>query len=177
MDIILAIFLVMFLLNGLRKGLIASVLGVFGLIIIIILIAKFSKPLQNMLISELGLQDILAIVVSYALIVLVISLSIRLISYLLKKVMSLLNLGCADRILGMIFGLLNGALILAIILVALDLTPLRKHIPKYTKDSVIIKYIRYGTDLIEGNLPDLDSLKKPLEDKIQKVDEKINKAL
>ncbi|MBC8383994.1 MAG: CvpA family protein, partial [Candidatus Cloacimonetes bacterium] len=105
------------------------------------------------------------------------SLTIRLISYLLKKVMSALNLGCADRILGMVFGLLNGALIIAIILVALELTPLRKYVPKYTKNSVIVKYIRYGTNLIEGNLPELDSIIKPIEDKIQKVDEEINNAL
>ncbi|MDO9576534.1 MAG: CvpA family protein [Candidatus Cloacimonadales bacterium] len=176
-DIILGVFLLLFLLNGLRKGLIASVLGVFGLIVIIVLIANFSKPLQNMLIIELGLQEIFAIIISYVLIILVISLTIRLISYLLKKIMSILNLGCADRILGMVFGLLNGALIIAIILVALDLSPWRKHLPEYTNKSVVIKYIRYGTNLIEGNLPELDSIKKPIEDKIQEVDEKINKAL
>ena len=175
-DIILSVILFLFLLNGLRKGLIASVLGIFGLIIIIILIARFSKPLQNMLIIELGLQEILAVAISYVLIVLVITLTIRLISFLLKKLMSVLNLGCADRILGMIFGLINGVLIIAILLLALDLTPLKKHLPKYTKDSVIIGYIRYGTNLIEAKVPDLDSLKKPLENKIQEVDDKVKKG-
>jgi membrane protein required for colicin V production len=176
-DIILGIFLIAFLINGLRKGLIASVLGVFGLIVIIILIAKFSKPLQNMLIIELGLQEILAIITSYVLIILVISLTIRLISFLLKKVMSILNLGCADRILGMIFGFINGALIIAVILIALDLTPLRKNIAEFTKDSIIVKYIRYGTNLVEDSIPELDDLKKPIENKIQEVDDKINKSL
>jgi membrane protein required for colicin V production len=176
-DIVLGIFLLALIFNGFRKGLIASVLGVFGLILIIIFIAKFSKPLQNMLILELGVQEVLAMIVSYVLIILVISLTIRLISYLLKKVLSALNLGCADRILGMVFGLINGMLIIGIILVALDLSPLRKYVPEYTKNSIIVKYIRVGTNLIEGNIPDIESVKKPIEDKMQEVDEKINNAL
>jgi len=176
-DIILGVFLLFFLINGFRKGLIKSVLNVFGLIVIIILLVKFSIPLKNMLIVEIGLQEILATIVSYVLIVLVVSLFIRLISYLLKKILSMLNLGFADKILGMIFGFLNGVLIIAILLLVIDLIPARESVHKFTKDSIIVSYIRYGTNKLNIKSPNPKSRKLSVENKIQEADQKINEAL
>ena len=176
-DIILGCFLLFFLINGFRKGLIKSVLNAFGLIMIIILLVKFSKPLTNMLIVELGLQEVLAVIVAYILIILVITLVVRLISYLLKKILSMLNLGFADRILGMIFGFLNGVLIIALILLLLNLSPLQKSVREFTRDSIIVNNINHFLYKLNKKTPNLKSIKKPIDDSIKEVDRKIKDAV
>lgn len=173
LDIIIGIFLLAFVINGLRKGFIKSVLGLLGLIVIIILIVKIGNPLKIILIKELGINEILAVALSYILIIFFITIIIKLIGWILSQVMNILNAGCLDRILGMIFGFLNGVLIVAIILILLDITPMRKTIREFTKDSFAVQYIRHYTSILDKNFPETDEIKLPIEKSIKDIDQKI----
>ncbi|MCF7793704.1 MAG: CvpA family protein [Candidatus Cloacimonetes bacterium] len=177
LDIIIGIFVLAFVFNGLRKGFIKSVLGLLGLIVIIILIIKIGNPVKIMLIRELGINEILAVALAYILIIFFITIVVKIIGWMLSKIMNILNAGCLDRILGMVFGFLNGVLIIAIVLILLDITPMRKSIRKFTNDSVAVQYIRKFTLIVDKNFPEANKFKVPIEKTIEDLDQKITDAV
>ncbi len=177
LDIIIGIFLLAFVINGLRKGLIQSVLGLLGLILIIVLIVKVGTPVKFMLIQELGINEIIAMILSYILIVIFIVIIIRLVGWILGNIISVLNAGCLDKILGMIFGFLNGVLIIAIILILLDISPIRKTVRNATRDSVAVQYIRKFTHIVDSNFPDTEKLKIPIEKSMEDLDKKFTETI
>lgn len=177
LDIIIGIFLLAFVYNGLRKGFIKSVLGLLGLIVIIILIIKIGNPVKIMLIRELGIQEILAVILSYILIIFFITIVIKIIGWMLSKIINVLNASCLDRLLGMVFGLLNGVLIIAIILVLLDITPLRKSVRQFTNDSISVQYIRKFTLIVDRNFPEVKEFQVPIEKTIEDFDQKLSETI
>ena len=155
LDIILGIFLIVLLFHGLIKGFVKSIVSLASLVVIVLLIAKMGHIVKGFLIVRMGFSELIAVICSYILIALAIILIAKLTIMILKMIIEFLHLKWLDRILGAFFGIFNGVLIIAILLLLLNLFPLRKHIRDYTSTSIIATNILNVTDKIELEYPGL----------------------
>ncbi|HHE64391.1 MAG: hypothetical protein DRH89_06090 [Candidatus Cloacimonadota bacterium] len=177
LDIILGVFLLVLLSYGLIKGFIKSIISLLSLVVIVLLIAKSGHLFKGMLMVKLGFSELLAIICSYILITIAIILIAKLTIKILQMIIEFLNLKWLDRILGALFGVFNGALIIAIILLLLNLLPFEEQIRDFTSPSRIVVNIRDVTDKIESKYPGLKEKMQNAGKKIDKNTEKIEKLI
>ncbi len=177
LDIILGIFLLVLLFHGLMKGFIQSIISLLSLGVIVLLIAKTGHIFKGMLIIRLGFSEILAIICSYILITLAIIIIAKITIKILQMIIDFLNLKWLDRILGALFGVFNGALIIAILLLLLNLLPFEEQIRDFTSPSKIVVNIRNVTDRIELKYPGLKEKMQNAGKKIDKSTEKIEELI
>ena len=119
-DFIFAIFLLWSGYRGLTRGflimaasLAALVLGVWGAI-------RFSYLTAALLISFFGLQTQYLGLISFALTFVVIVILVHLLSRALDRLVKAVSLGFANRLAGMLFGMLKTAFLISIFLVLLN---------------------------------------------------------
>ncbi len=162
-DIILGIFILVFLINGIRKGFIASVVHLIGLIVAVFLIGKIGYNVRIALMEQFSTSETIATIIAYILIFLVIMLIAKIITIILHKIVTFLNLKFLDRILGGLFGILNGILILAILLIILDISPISKTVAQGTENSQVTSFVRIFTGKAYEKIPKLKEEKGKLE--------------
>ena len=177
LDIILSIFLVVLLFHGLKKGFINSIISLFSLFIIVILIAKTGHIIKGVLIVRFGFSELIAVICSYILITLAIILIAKITLKISQMIIEFLHLKWLDRILGAFFGVFNGALIIAILLLLLNLLPFEEQIRDFTSSSKIAVNIRYITDKIELKYPGLKEKVQDIGKDIDKNTEMIEKLI
>ena len=124
-----------------------------------------------------GFSELLAIILSYILIALAIFLIAKITINILKMILEFLHLKWLDGLLGAFFGVFNGAMIIAIILLLLNLLPFEKRIRKVTASSVIIVNIQKVTDKIELKYPGLKEKVQSLGKDIDKKSEEIEQFI
>lgn len=168
LDIILGIFLLVLLFHGFIKGFIKSIISLLSLFVIVFIIAKTGHLIKGFLIVKWGFGELFAVICSYILITLIIVLIAKLTIKILQMIIEFLRLKWLDKILGAIFGFLNGSLIIAIILMLLNLLPFEEQIRDYTSSSEIVVNIRKVTDNIELKYP---GLKEKMLNAGKKIDE------
>jgi len=168
-DIILGIFLLVLLFHGFIKGFVKSIISLASLIVIVLLIAKSGHIIKGMLILRFGFSELIAIICSYILIAFTIVIIAKITIKILQMIIESLNLKWLDRLLGAIFGIFNGSLLIAIILLLLNLLPFEKQIRDFTSTSIIAVNIRNVTDKIELKYPGL-------KEKIQNVGKDIDES-
>lgn len=173
LDIILGIFLLILTLWGVKKGFIASVIQLLGLVIAFIVVSKLGHFVKSWLMNEFNLSEILAVIASYIIIFIVIMIIVRIIIFLMHRFVELLHLKWLNRLLGGLFSLANGILILSILTIILNISPFDKEIRKFTHESHIMKVVRSVTNILEKNYPGLEKYTDPVKNKI---DETINKS-
>ena len=174
LDIILGVFLLILMFNGLLNGFIKSVIGLLGLVVIVFFIAKAGHLVKALLITKLEIGEVLATILSYIFIALIITIVAKIVIKILHIIVDFLRLNWLNKLLGTLFGLFNGALIIAIIILLLNISPLESTIRKGTSSSRIITTIRAITDKIETDYPQMKKLQKPLQEKMKKVEEEID---
>ncbi len=117
-DIVIVLLLVLSAIQGFRTGLIQSIASLVGLIAGIAIAswnyARFIGRLEPILRSEA-----LSAAVSFALIALLVMIAAGLIGMVIKKVVHGVGLGGLDRLAGLVFGLLRGALLVTLCVVTL----------------------------------------------------------
>ena len=174
LDIILGVFLLILMFNGFRKGFIKNVIGLLGLVVIVFFIAKTGHLVKALLITKFEIGEILATILSYILIALIITIVAKIVIKILHMIIDFLRISWLNKLLGTLFGLFNGALIIAIIILLLNLSPLESAIRKGTSNSRIITTIRLITERIETDYPEIKKLQKPVQEKMKKVEEEID---
>ena len=172
-DVIFGIFLLVFFVIGFKKGFISSVVYLLGLIIAVFLSGKIGYDVRIALMEKFTISETIAMIIAYILIFLVIMLIAKIVIIILNKIVTFLNLKFLDRILGGLFGILNGILILAILLIILDISPISKIVAKGTENSKISSFVRIFTGKAYKKIPKLEEGKDKLEEIIEKVTEKI----
>lgn len=172
-DVILGIFILAFLINGIKKGFISSVVHLLGLIVAVFLIGKIGYDVRIALMEKFTISETIATIIAYIIIFLVIMLIAKIVIIILHKIVTFLSLKFLDRILGAIFGILNGILILAILLIILDISPISKIVAQGTENSKISSFVRIFTGKAYEKIPQLEEGKDKLEEIIEKVTEKI----
>ena len=170
-DIGLGFFLLIALLIGLKKGLIASIIHLVALVCTFILITKLSPAIAFLLHSKLNLSELVAAILSYLIILIVIIILAKITVYFLHKVIKMLKLTVVNRILGAIFGFCNGILILVICLLIISISPFQREFDQWSRDSQVIDALRIITNEFNKNLPELQ------EKKMDGIDELIEKQL
>ena len=139
LDIVLGIFLLLGLYKGIKNGLlievaslVAIILGVYGAINFSFYAAEY---LDNQVDWEPATRNLLAFAITFIVIVLIITLTGK----LLTKLAEVIMLGILNRILGGLFGILKVAFILSVILMFVSsLAERLNFINEETKESSVL---------------------------------------
>ncbi|KQC09046.1 MAG: hypothetical protein APR54_03885 [Candidatus Cloacimonas sp. SDB] len=167
LDIILGILLLILALKYMSKGFVASFIQLIGLIVIVYAIAKAGRIVKLLVIEQLGWSNTISTIIAYILIALIILLIIKLIIFLMNRVVDFLNLKWLNKLLGAVFGVLNGLLLIAIIIIIADMAPFKKQIREFSNRSYIVRNLRIITNEIEMKYPYIGEYKKPLQEKLE----------
>ncbi|HOZ00853.1 MAG TPA: CvpA family protein [Candidatus Syntrophosphaera sp.] len=120
--LILAILLI-FLVQGFRKGLAAALIRIGGTIAAFFLVGQFYPLVRNSLILNFKLHGILATLVAVILIGVLLMVVIRLLIYVMNRLLKAVNLSFFNKLLGALFGFGNGLLCVIVLMVVLDYVP------------------------------------------------------
>lgn len=116
LDIVLIVVLALFILSGLIQGFIRTALALAGLIVGIFLAGRYYVAFGNWLpIANTNIANIVA----FAIIFIAVMVAAVLLAFFLRKIISLIMLGWADKLLGALFGLVLGALFCGAVLTLL----------------------------------------------------------
>jgi membrane protein required for colicin V production len=113
LDWIILVIVLLSVLQGLRRGLIVSLVSLVGFVAAIILAGRYwyvVMPVVTWFCSAVWLRQF----VSYFLVALFVWLIFTLLAHLLRRSVRAIGLGWLDRLFGGIFGLLRGVLVVVI---------------------------------------------------------------
>ena len=116
LDIFIIVPLVWFAYKGARRGLVLELAALAGLILGIYAAIHFSDRTEQLLIENLNAGGRYLHVFSFILTLIVVILVIYLIGKIIEKLLDLVALGFLNRLLGLVFGLLKGALLVSVVL-------------------------------------------------------------
>jgi uncharacterized membrane protein required for colicin V production len=136
--VLIALFLVAFIF-GFKKGFIASILTLVGLVTTLVLLARYTPMVkQGIALKFPQLSDFLSGVLAYALIVVAVAVLFFIIRILLEYVARKLSLTLANRVLGAIFALCNLFVVILIFLLVVDYFTLLHGIKDKLQQSIFI---------------------------------------
>ena len=121
-DVAILVVLAVLLLKGLWLGLIQELCGLAGLGVGTVLAVRFHASLAESLLAWANLPPWLASAACFTLLFLVTLLFFALLGLVLSRFLKLVFLGGFNRVLGGLFGLVQGVLVLALILYGLSVT-------------------------------------------------------
>ena len=113
LDIVIIVVLALFALVGLRRGLIKAVLILAGLVLGVFLAGRFYAPFADWLPIA---NESVARIVSFLIILVVVLAAAIVTALLLRRAISAVKLGWADRVFGAFFGFLVGVVICSAVL-------------------------------------------------------------
>jgi membrane protein required for colicin V production len=124
-DVIFAALIVLLAIRCALRGFIGEVLAMASLVLGLLTAVLFYKNgaafIRTKILAEVRvLPEILAFVALF----LIVYVVIRIVESILKDIIERINLGGVDRLLGLVFGLLEGFVVSALILVILTIQPL-----------------------------------------------------
>ena len=157
LDIIILICLVPAIIQGLRKGLITQVISIISIIAGVWASAHFANIVANWVAQYITASDQIIKLVSFALILVIVFISLALIGKVLEGIVKLVMLGWLNKLLGVIFSLLKCILILG--LIAMAFNSLNSTF-SLIKPSVLSESVLYPTisNLAETTFPYLKSI-------------------
>ena len=120
LDIILLCCFIPGIIRGLSKGFLEQALALAGIVLSVWAAFHFSSLVCTWLKPYVNISETVLNVVSFALILVVISLAVLLVAKLLTKVAELAMLGWLNKILGLVFALAVNALIIGVFIVLFD---------------------------------------------------------
>jgi membrane protein required for colicin V production len=141
-DIVLGVFVVVFLVIGVRKGLIREVAGFIGLVVAFIVGIAGTRFWSELIVIELHFPPSIATVVSFILLFTLVFLLFRAAGSFLFTILHLSPLGWLDRVGGCIVGLLKGALIVSLVLLILGTLSLPQAVSRPLDSSTLASPMR-----------------------------------
>ena len=118
---------------GVWRGVVHEVMSVLAWVIGVVLAGRFAADLAQLLPIN---GDLLPHAVAWVLVLLVVLIAAGLLARLLKQLLSVAGLGLADRLLGGVFGLVRGTMVLMLLVLVIGLTPFKKY-PIWTSSQVV----------------------------------------
>ena len=119
-DIILLCCFIPGIIRGLSKGFLEQALALAGIVLSVWAAFHFSSLVCAWLKPYVNISETMLNVVSFALILVVISLTVLLVAKLLTKVAELAMLGWLNKILGLVFALAVNALVIGVVIILFD---------------------------------------------------------
>ena len=163
LDIIIAAPLLYGLIKGFSNGLVKEITGLLGLIIGVYVAINFSSYLHPRFTEFLGGYEQFVPIISFATLLFVSILVIRLLGYFLDKLTKALALGIISRILGAIFGFFKIVVIFSFLLFIVTEYGLIN--TQTQKESVLLKPLQDITAIIT---PEINKHKDTFLDKVEK---------
>jgi len=118
---------------GVWRGVVREVMSVLAWVTGVVLAGRFAADLAQLLPIN---GDVLPNAVAWVLILLAVLIAAGLLARLLKQLLSVAGLGLADRLLGGVFGLVRGTMVLMLIVLLIGFTPFKKY-PIWTSSQVV----------------------------------------
>jgi membrane protein required for colicin V production len=118
---------------GVWRGVVREVMSVLAWVTGVVLAGRFAADLAQLLPIN---GDVLPHAVAWVLVLLAVLIAAGLLARLLKQLLSVAGLGLADRLLGGVFGLVRGTMVLMLLVLVIGLTPFKKY-PIWTSSQVV----------------------------------------
>jgi membrane protein required for colicin V production len=119
-DLILGILLILSAINGFSKGFVEELAGLVALILGIWIAIHFSDVVGKFLIATFNIKFEHFTVVAFIITFLIVVIIVHLIGSFVNKLVKIARLGFLNRLAGLAFGVVKGALILSVLLVVFD---------------------------------------------------------
>ena len=120
LDIILLCCFIPGIIRGISKGFLEQALALAGIVLSVWAAFRFSSLVCTWLKPYVEVSEATLNVISFALILIAISLLVLLVAKLLTKVAELAMLGWLDKILGLVFALAVNALVIGVFIILFD---------------------------------------------------------
>ena len=151
-DIAILVILLGFLIKGLLHGLLKETCSLAGLFLGAFLAFRYHGPLADALLKSLDLPVPVVVAFTFATLFLATMIFFLVLGYLLSRFVKLLFLGGFNRLLGGLFGLAQGVLLLAVVMFALSLRPLPWGLDKSLKTSQLAPpFVTLGESAMQGS--------------------------
>ena len=124
-DWILLAVLGLSLLLGLWRGIVQEVLSLVGWVAAFY-VSQLYAPLAAAWLPMEGSSQILRYAAGFVVVFIAVLVATALVSWVVKKLVSAVGLGPLDRLLGSVFGLMRGVVILLAVTVFVGMTPMRE---------------------------------------------------
>jgi len=123
-DIVVVILAVLFMIRGYKLGLIKQLTAIMAIVIAIYVAQEQYTIISGFLAREFDLSAKLAEILSFFIIIIIVTLIINYIGYFLTQLLDIIFLSFIDNFGGLLFGLVKGFLILYIGLLLLNIVPI-----------------------------------------------------
>ena len=151
-DIAILVILCGFLLKGLLRGLLKEVCSLAGLFVGAFLAFRYHGPLADALLKTIDLPAQIAVAITFTVLFLAAMIFFLVLGFLLSRFVKLLFLGGFNRLIGGMFGLCQGALLLAVVVFALSLRPLPWGMDTLMKEAYLAPpFVDLGSAVLEGS--------------------------
>ena len=151
LDVLLVLPLLFGLIRGLMRGLISEIIAIV-VVILGVLGARFGAPaFSAWLLAQFAWPQGVCDVVAYILLFLAIAIVLAIVAKLLNKFMKAIHLGWANRLAGGLFGTAKYALIVLVVVFALDRTNDAFHWlddAPVVNESIVYPYMVQATDAL-----------------------------
>jgi membrane protein required for colicin V production len=151
LDVLLVLPLLFGLIRGLMRGLISEIIAIV-VVILGVLGARFGAPaFSSWLLSQFAWPQGVCDVVAYILLFLAIAIVLAIVAKLLNKFMKAIHLGWANRLAGGLFGTAKYALIVLVVVFAMDRTNDAFHWldeAPVVNESIVYPYMVQATDAL-----------------------------
>ena len=156
-DAIILICLIPAIFQGLKKGFISQAISIISLIVGIWASAQFAGLVTEWISQYITASEQILKIVAFALILIVVFLCLGLIGKLLEKILDFVFLGWVNKLLGTVFSLMKGILILGLIALIINsfYTSTQSALPETFQTSTLYPVI---SDIAERIFPYIKNL-------------------
>ena len=119
-DLILILIILLFAIQGFRKGLIYEVASLAGLILGIYASFHFANYLEGYLTDYLNVPEIYSTVTAFILIFLLVVIALHFVGKIIENIIDLVALGFINKLAGSVFGLAKGIILISLAFLILD---------------------------------------------------------
>lgn len=156
LDVLLLIPLLIGLVRGLMRGLVTEVIAILVVIIGVLGARLFAPSFSTWMHKQFAWQGEVCDVVAYVLIFLSIAIVLAILARLLSKFLKAIHLGWANRLFGGVFGICKYAILVLIVVFAMEKTNKSFHWldkSKVVKTSIVYPYaveaVKYAEDALK----------------------------
>ena len=151
-DIAILVILCGFLLKGLLRGLLKEVCSLAGLFVGALLAFRYHGPLAESLLKQVDIPTEIAVAITFTVLFLATMIFFLALGFLLSKFVKLMFLGGFNRLIGGVFGLSQGTLLLAVVLFAVSLKPMPGGMDRILKQAYLAPpFVELGDAVIKGS--------------------------
>ncbi len=139
-DLAIAASLIFFLYKGFQRGFTQEFMRTLGTIVSLFVAIRYMSNISLIIIGKANLQPILAIVISFILLFVLTIYVFKLVADMLSKAISFsVALGNADKVVGGIFGLAKGAIIISLVIILLSFLNVSDFTRRHVSESSLFK--------------------------------------